>query len=134
MSPSGKAPDFDSGIRRFKSCYPSHPCGITFKNMILKLSNGFSFKEYRMRVKMLRYKAGTRNSNVSEEGHIRNMQRWTRGQCHCSPRTGSQVRILHVALCSISVRGKHVCLPSRKHEFESRILLHRLVYKTRRLR
>ena len=23
MSPSGKAPDFDSGIRRFKSCYPS---------------------------------------------------------------------------------------------------------------
>ena len=24
MSPSGKAPDFDSGIRRFKSCHPSH--------------------------------------------------------------------------------------------------------------
>ena len=24
VSPSGKAPDFDSGIRRFKSCYPSH--------------------------------------------------------------------------------------------------------------
>ena len=23
MSPSGKAPDFDSGIRRFKSCHPS---------------------------------------------------------------------------------------------------------------
>ena len=23
MSPSGKAPDFDSGIRRFKSCPPS---------------------------------------------------------------------------------------------------------------
>ena len=23
ISPSGKAPDFDSGIRRFKSCYPS---------------------------------------------------------------------------------------------------------------
>ena len=22
VSPSGKAPDFDSGIRRFKSCYP----------------------------------------------------------------------------------------------------------------
>ena len=24
MSPSGKAPDFDSGIRRFESCHPSH--------------------------------------------------------------------------------------------------------------
>ena len=24
MSPSGKAPDFDSGIRRFKSGHPSH--------------------------------------------------------------------------------------------------------------
>lgn len=24
VSPSGKAPDFDSGIRRFKSCHPSH--------------------------------------------------------------------------------------------------------------
>ena len=24
LSPSGKAPDFDSGIRRFKSCQPSH--------------------------------------------------------------------------------------------------------------
>ena len=24
VSPSVKAPDFDSGIRRFKSCYPSH--------------------------------------------------------------------------------------------------------------
>ncbi len=24
MSPRGKAPDFDSGIRRFKSCHPSH--------------------------------------------------------------------------------------------------------------
>ena len=24
MSPSGKAPDFDSGTRRFKSCHPSH--------------------------------------------------------------------------------------------------------------
>ena len=24
MSPSGKAQDFDSGIRRFKSCHPSH--------------------------------------------------------------------------------------------------------------
>ena len=23
VSPSGKAPDFDSGIRRFKSCYPN---------------------------------------------------------------------------------------------------------------
>ena len=23
VSPSGKAPDFDSGIRRFESCYPS---------------------------------------------------------------------------------------------------------------
>ena len=23
MSPSGKAPDFDSGIRRFESCHPS---------------------------------------------------------------------------------------------------------------
>ena len=23
VSPSGKAPDFDSGIRRFKSCHPS---------------------------------------------------------------------------------------------------------------
>ena len=23
MSPSGKAPDFDSGIRRFESCLPS---------------------------------------------------------------------------------------------------------------
>ena len=25
VSPSGKARDFDSRIRRFKSCYPSHP-------------------------------------------------------------------------------------------------------------
>ena len=25
VSPSGKAPDFDSGIRRFKSCYPNPP-------------------------------------------------------------------------------------------------------------
>ena len=24
ISPSGKAPDFDSGIRRFESCYPCH--------------------------------------------------------------------------------------------------------------
>ena len=24
MSPSGKAPDFDSGMRRFESCHPSH--------------------------------------------------------------------------------------------------------------
>ena len=24
MSPSGKAPDFDSGTRRFESCHPSH--------------------------------------------------------------------------------------------------------------
>ena len=24
MSPSGKAPDFDSGIRRFEPCHPSH--------------------------------------------------------------------------------------------------------------
>ena len=24
MSPSGKAPDFDSGIRRFESCHPCH--------------------------------------------------------------------------------------------------------------
>ena len=34
MSPSGKAPDFDSGIRRFKSGHPSqqkrHPCGCLF--------------------------------------------------------------------------------------------------------
>ena len=34
MSPSGKAPDFDSGIRRFKSCHPcqqkSHPHGWLF--------------------------------------------------------------------------------------------------------
>ena len=27
MSPSGKAPDFDSGIRRFKSCHPSQAEG-----------------------------------------------------------------------------------------------------------
>ena len=27
MSPSGKAPDFDSGIRRFKSGHPSHKIG-----------------------------------------------------------------------------------------------------------
>ena len=26
VSPSGKAPDFDSGTRRFKSCHPSHFC------------------------------------------------------------------------------------------------------------
>ena len=24
ISPSGKAPHFDCGIRRFESCYPSH--------------------------------------------------------------------------------------------------------------
>ncbi len=34
MSPSGKAPDFDSGIRRFKSGHPSqqkrHAIGVPF--------------------------------------------------------------------------------------------------------
>ena len=34
VSPSGKAPDFDSGIRRFKSCHPSH------KNLIRFISSG----------------------------------------------------------------------------------------------
>ena len=29
MSPSGKAPDFDSGIRRFKSCHPSQNRGVS---------------------------------------------------------------------------------------------------------
>ena len=32
VSPSGKAPDFDSGIRRFKSCHPSqYNCYIKYK-------------------------------------------------------------------------------------------------------
>ena len=33
VSPSGKAPDFDSGIRRFKSCHPS-------QNLIWSTSSG----------------------------------------------------------------------------------------------
>ena len=34
MSPRGKAPDFDSGIRRFKSCHPSH-VGASFVSLAL---------------------------------------------------------------------------------------------------
>ena len=34
MSPSGKAPDFDSGIRRFESCHPSHSNFIWFASSV----------------------------------------------------------------------------------------------------
>ena len=50
VSPSGKAPDFDSGIRRFKSCHPSHFCEydllaqsvehLPFKQVVPRSSRG----------------------------------------------------------------------------------------------
>ena len=40
MSPSGKAPDFDSGIRRFESCHPSHLVEVRFA----RLENGESLR------------------------------------------------------------------------------------------
>ena len=46
VSPSGKAPDFDSGIRRFKSCHPSQekqqdPLDGGFDNVIQRfISSG----------------------------------------------------------------------------------------------
>ena len=40
MSPSGKAPDFDSGIRRFKSCHPSH------NDPLAQLAEQLPFKQW----------------------------------------------------------------------------------------
>ena len=37
-----KAPDFDSGIRRFKSCHPSHKVALAYiqlKNMVWPISS-----------------------------------------------------------------------------------------------
>ena len=40
MSPSGKAPDFDSGIRRFKSCHPSQ------SDPLAQLAEQLPFKQW----------------------------------------------------------------------------------------
>ena len=49
VSPSGKAPDFDSGIRRFKSCHPSQKNGplaqpaehVTFNHGVPRSNRGW---------------------------------------------------------------------------------------------
>ena len=41
MSPSGKAPDFDSGIRRFKSGHPSQHKGDAFASPLCWLGSVF---------------------------------------------------------------------------------------------
>ena len=51
MSPSGKAPDFDSGIRRFKSCHPSQSCGVqrlspTTNDPLAQLAEQLPFKQW----------------------------------------------------------------------------------------
>ena len=38
MSPSGKAPDFDSGIRRFESCHPSQKAAKRLSGQALGLT------------------------------------------------------------------------------------------------
>ena len=41
VSPSGKAPDFDSGTRRFKSCHPSH----FFRDPLAQLVEHLTFNQ-----------------------------------------------------------------------------------------
>ena len=52
MSPSGKAPDFDSGIRRFKSCHPSHQAerymhlSLSVYDPLAQLAEQLPFKQW----------------------------------------------------------------------------------------
>ena len=55
MSPSGKAPDFDSGIRRFKSCHPSQT---------LRGSISLSYDPLAQLAEQLPFKQWVRSSNL----------------------------------------------------------------------
>ena len=63
MSPSGKAPDFDSGIRRFESCHPSH-------DPLAQLAEQLPFKQWvwssnlqRVTIKSKRYRCHWRKAS-----------------------------------------------------------------------
>ena len=59
MSPSGKAPDFDSGIRRFESCHPSQ---VGAKSALLRLY--FLYDPLAQQAEQLPFKQWVWSSNL----------------------------------------------------------------------
>ena len=91
MSPSGKAPDFDSGIRRFESCHPSH-------DPLAQLAEQLPFKQWvwssnlqRVTIKAKRYRCHWRKASGINRFRAFFARKFTNDSIeanHCFPLTG----------------------------------------------
>ena len=73
MSPSGKAPDFDSGIRRFESCHPSQ---VGAKSALLRLY--FLYDPLAQQAEQLPFKQWVWSSNLQRVTNPPKTQRFRR--------------------------------------------------------